>query len=249
MADLLLAESKNIKNFFAQRIFILLSLNGLLFFLCLFICFQVFLLNRKPTPTLVQLQTGQVASVVPADSLHRSDLVIKTFINEVMSGFYSWSGLKKEYRNGKIIVVKDRGWQLGTKTIPTSAYRSGLALESSFRDGFLQELSDIVPPEIFGNSIRLTSTYLPVLINKPQLIEAGKWKLVLVAEVIVSANRGEKISSKSIPLTKEIILQATTPLEPKSEYISESERWIHEVRKYGLEIVTIEDFSEKITTN
>lgn len=202
-------------------------------------------LAKKPPPSLVQLNTGEAINVAPIGSKERTPEVIKTFTVNTLTTMMNWTGYLPPSTPEEVSrPVVDPGVEIqvigGKKgKITTAAYEGSLALAEDFRKEFLQKLVEITPQNVFRGNTDVV--LVPLSISEPELIEEGKWKLILIANLMVLEN-GDKLG-KIIPFNKEIYVQS---VEIPDYLIDDSQgklaQIIAKVRASGLEIYALKDF-------
>lgn len=216
----------------------------------LFIAFQGLTLNqmslRKP-PALVQVSDSQ--SIQVTDELERNSETIKNFVQSIMTSLFTWSGTLppqtiEEAKNpnsdpGVAIKIANAT----TKKVATTTWVASFAIsDQGFRQSFLQTVAQLTPPEIFSRNSKAaiaSQLYIRNLSNSEK-IESGKWKIVMVADIIFyhpATNR-----KKLVPLNKEILVRAVdTPEHPLPSLVSPLQQAIYSTRKMELEIYEIRD--------
>jgi hypothetical protein len=214
--------------------------------------FFYFKLVNKPAPSLVQLSNGESISVAAMGSVDRKPEVVKTFATNVLTSLFTWTGYLppqtvEEANNPKVdlgvkVEISDRDGTESKKeiTIPTSTWESSFALSEDFRTEFLAKLGQLIPADVFENNTDIV--FVPISISEPQQIQAGKWKLVLIANLLVFED-GNKMG-KMIPFRKEVFIKATEA----PNYLTETKSTnsvasiISQVRASGLEIYGMKDY-------
>lgn len=232
-------EGRQNKNLLGILVLGSLGLGALSVMLSLILVGLYFGLLKKEPPAMVQLQSGKAISTASMDSKERTPAVIKTFVQETMTGLMSATG-KFRPQDGKDAVV-DPGIQVATdkgqRRLPTLSYLMGFGLSEDFRGEFLKGVASQLGDDVFNGT---TQTVLVVQdISQPEKVAEGQWKVAMVANLL-TFNALDRIG-KSQPFNKEIFVRAITPptVQP---YSSDLERQVSEVRVSGLEIYAIRNF-------
>ncbi|MBE9128020.1 MULTISPECIES: hypothetical protein [unclassified Coleofasciculus] len=195
-------------------------------------------LANKPPPSLVQLNDGQTVAAAPLPNKERSPEVIKRFTKDTLTALMSWSG-ELPSPDGTAQNIPDDGVELKNARgkITTPAWETSFALAEDFRKEFLLKLAELTPPSIFNGTTKVV--LVPLDIQTPIKIDEGKWKVVMVANLIVLSqnNLGDVI-----PFNKEIFLSAVEAPDYKDFTSSdETAAIIARARASGLEIYAIRD--------
>jgi hypothetical protein len=132
-------------------------------------------------------------------------------------------------------VKSDTGVQLKNGKVTTSTYNSSFGLSEDFRQEFLDIRSKDTPPGVFTGNIQ--QLLLVEHLSKPQAVGRGKWKLDMVAQLLLL--RG-KVKLRAIPFHRTIFVRSVEipTLPPKPTKL---EQIIFEARKEGLEIYLIKE--------
>ncbi|HEY9690642.1 MAG TPA: hypothetical protein V6D15_00380 [Oculatellaceae cyanobacterium] len=202
-------------------------------------------LARKDPPSLVQLSDGETVAVTALGNKERTPQVVSYFVVKTMTAIMNWSGTitttKAEKETTKPSV--DPGINLNTKVgvkgrVTTSAWQAGFALSEDFRKEFLQKVAQLIPQGVFVGSTQVA--LVPLEVRPPQQIASGKWKVAMVANLMVfdkGSNLGEVI-----PFNKEIFVQAVEVPPFATNGVA---ALIHKVRSSGLEIYGIRDLKQE----
>lgn len=200
-------------------------------------------LARKAPPTLVQLETGKTIAVAPLGSKERTPKVISQFVADIFTLMMNWSGTLpattvEEAANPK----PDPGIKIDNRNrLTTAAWQASFALSEDFRKEFLTKLAQITPSGVFNRSVQVT--LVPLEIQPPTQIASGKWKVKMVANLMVmdkTSNLGDVI-----PFNKEIYVQAVEAPKAPTETLSELASKVYSVRQSGLEIYAIRDLNKE----
>lgn len=222
----------------------------------------------RPTPTLVQLETGEAITVASLGNAERTPEVIQRFTLDILTTMFTWTGylpddnttldpgvevqeLESEVtidQQGEIVPqISDR--RSKSRKVTTAAWESSLALSPDFRASFLSQLAEITPQTVFTGDIDVV--FVPLNIRPPQSLESGRWKVIVVSQLMVF--RGKNLE-QVIPFKKEIYLQAVEPPEYKALPAVKPDKEnpeapiaqaIAKVRASGLEIYAIRDYTQE----
>ncbi len=219
----------------------------ILTFFCLVLLYGAYSnLSKKAPPSLVQLDTGKAVTVAPLGNKERTPQVVSKFVSDTMILMMNWSGTKPPTSVEEATKpVLDPGVGIsttgsGTRKIATAAWQAGFALSEDFRKEFLAKLAEITPNGIFKASTQVA--LVPLEIQTPQKIAEGKWKVKMVANLIVF-DKGNNLGNV-IPFNKEIFVQAVEAPEFPGEKGGVA-AIIYQVRSSGLEIYAIRDLTQE----
>lgn len=213
-----------------------LSLHVLSLLILFFLSLGLWRSATRPVPTLVQVPTGETLQVKGASSTYRESQVIQDFVGQMATLLFTWSNQFEVIDEaGESLIESDSGVELGEVVVPSSVFDAGFALEESFRVSFLKKIAPLIPQGVWeGNR----STFLKIRhLSEPLALEPGKWKVEVVADLLVfSAAHPEGLST---PFNKEFFIQAiqTPPLIPEIETPLTAR--IYEIRASQLEIYQI----------
>lgn len=239
----LLQEKKTTVNFLTIFIIATLSLN---FVSLIFLLFQGLtirnVVNKKP-PNLVQLTDNTISGT---DNLERDPEVIRQFVSKTMAATFNWSGALPPVTIDDATRPKpDMGipikTQQGLKRVATSSWIASFALSEDFRQGFLEKIADMTPPEVFSNNNQVIESQLAIQrVYPPQQIAPGKWRVGMVANIVQT----RRIDNKKIltPFNKDFLVQAIDSFNyPLKKDITDLQKAIYSVRNSKLEIYEISD--------
>ena len=203
------------------------------------------LYSRKP-PTFVQLINGQKAGFI--DKLERDPEVIRQFSSKIMTLMFNWSGKLPPQTIQEVSQPKpDRGITIKTaqgasKKVSTSSWMASFALSEDFRPGFLREIADMTPTEVFSNiPNKAMSTKLIIKrIYQPQKIAPGKWRVGIVANLIhTKTTDNNKIVTS---FNKDLLIRTVDYFTyPQAESTTDLQKAIYSIRADRLEIYEIRD--------
>jgi hypothetical protein len=217
---------------------------GLHLLVLLFLIFQglnIRQLSLRKQPNFVQMIDGK--PVTTTDELARNPEAIRRFISKTMTATFNWSGTLppqtiEEVNNPKpdrgILIRTPRG---SSERVTTSSWVASFAFSEDFRKGFLSQVADMTPPEIFsGNTQQIISGELIIKqVYPPKQIAPGKWQVGLVADLIQTKRAdGKKLIT---PFNKDLLVQAVDYFDyPPSVNTTPLQKAIHSVRTDKLEI-------------
>lgn len=223
-----------------------LALHIISFFVLLLLYGSYSKLNKKPPPSLVQLETGKSIRVAAIASSERTPQIVKSFVSDTMLLMMNWSGtLTPESVSEAAEPKPDPGVDIiqgGGKQgrVTSGAWQASMALSSDFRKEFLKTLASITPTGVFSG--RTQVVLVPLSIQPPVKIASGKWKIKMIANLTIfqpNNNLGEVI-----PFNKEIFVQAVEAPKPIAN-IAGLAAIIYQIRSSGLEIYAIRDLQEE----
>ncbi|MGD2184388.1 hypothetical protein [Lusitaniella coriacea] len=201
-------------------------------------------LVERPAPSLVQLSDGTAIEVAPLGSRERTPEVVKRFAVDALTLMMNWSGTLPAQNAEEVARPQpDPGIELtefsGRQKVTTAAWQGSFALSEDFRPTFLLALAEMTPPQVFGGEMEVA--LMPLQVGEPLKIAEGRWKLSMVANLMVFA-RGKNLGDV-IPFNKEIFVRATEA--PRIGASSGSyARQIAAIRASGLEIYRMSELEE-----
>jgi hypothetical protein len=200
-------------------------------------------LSNKPTPSLVQLASGQSITVTHLGNKERTPEVILEFVKSSLSTLMTWNGKfpSSNSNGGKLIsdpgVEVRSAKEVGKRTVVTTpAYQGAFTLSEDFRKEFLQELGKLTPSGVFQGQTEVI--FVPIEIQKPIQIETGKWRVRVVANLLVLDQK--EILGTPITFNKEVFVQAVEPPEYQTN-VTGIALIVQHIRASGLEIYAIRD--------
>ncbi|MEP0879578.1 hypothetical protein NDA00_27765 [Funiculus sociatus GB2-M2] len=202
-------------------------------------------LSQKAPPSLVQLDTGKAIAVAPLGNKERTPQVVSKFVVDTMILMMNWSGTKPPTSIEEATKpVLDPGVDIrsvgGRGKVTTAAWQAGFAISEDFRKEFLQKLAELTPNGVFSGNTQVA--LVPLEIQSPQKIAEGKWKVRMVANLMVF-DKGNNLG-EVIPFNKEIFVQAVEAPEFEREQAGVA-AIIYQVRSSGLEIYAIRDLIQE----
>ncbi|WP_375491806.1 hypothetical protein [uncultured Nostoc sp.] len=192
--------------------------------------------NQKPT--LVELQDGTSIRAIAVGEKDRTDQAIMDFAGRIMMNLMSWNAVPKS-SDSNLDPTKlklDPGVQVSDKKLTTNTWSAGFALSEDFRASFLREIAALTPSNVFNGDTQ--SALLVRHLSPPQKIEEGKWRLEMVANLVVF--KGQDQLGKAISFNKTVFVRAVdTPPLPNNPSVAQIEAY--RARKAGMEIYRIQD--------
>ena len=233
--------ARELKSTLARNFLLTIIAQVFNLFLLLVLASFVLLISQKKPPVLVELVSGETMQVGAQQNFERSERVMTKFVTETFTGLFTWTGLAEGQTPGQL--VADPGYSDGSgRRIPSLAYQTAFALSEDFRADYLKTLAKIIPPEVFPHSAeKVTSVFQPVYVGNPEKIARGQWKVILMAKVILFTPE-RALTSKVIPLQKEVFVRAVEPLLLKKNYLSQEQKFLHQAKQSGLEIYGIREY-------
>ncbi len=242
----LLKQKKQVVNVLALFAIATFSLHLLTLFILIVQGLTIRQLSLQKSPTFVQLIDGKPVNTI--DNLAREPQAIRQFVSKTMVSMFNWSGnlppqsieqVSKPQADSGVLIKTPSG---GVKKVATSSWLASFALGEDFRKGFLSQIADMTPPEIFSDSPeRKMSTKLAIAqIYPPEKIAPDKWRVGLVANLIQT--KGTDNRKVIIPFNKDVIVQAIDSFKhPLPQQITDLQQAIYSVRADNLEIYEIRD--------
>ncbi|PAX51237.1 hypothetical protein [Brunnivagina elsteri] len=222
------------------------GLHLITFFILILIYGSYSQLNKKPPPTLVQLETGSAIKVAPLGNRDRTPQVISRFVSDTMTLMMNWSGnLPATTVEENAKPKPDKGINIGERRlrenrVTSGAWQASYALSEDFRKEFLKMLASMTPSGVFKGTTQVV--LVPLSIQSPIKIEEGKWKVKMIANLTIF-DRGNNLG-EVIPFNKEIFIRAVEAPESPAN-VSGLAAVIYQVRASGLEIYAIRDLPQE----
>jgi hypothetical protein len=196
-------------------------------------------LSKKPVPTLVQLASGEAIATSTLGNKERSPEVISKFVSKTMTMLMSWSGTISGENTGTDS-LPDPGIDIqipgGKGKVTTPTFQAAFAISEDFRKEFLGALAVLTPSNVFAGTVKVV--FVPLEIQKPIQIAEGKWKVIVVSNLLVLDQ--SDIAGKTIPFNKEVYIRAVEvpEFQPNLTGIMLA---VQQARLSGLEIYAIRD--------
>ncbi|MBR8835123.1 MAG: hypothetical protein DSM106950_14090 [Stigonema ocellatum SAG 48.90 = DSM 106950] len=202
-------------------------------------------LSLQKSPVFDQLVDGRKITV--ADDLEREPEVIRQFVSKTMTSMFNWSGTLPPQTIEQVTnPILDPGITIitprGGKKVTTSSWIASFALSEDFRRGFLGQIGDITPPEVFSNnpSETISSQLIIKRVYPPVKISPGKWEIGMVANLIQKKPSQNK--QIIIPFNKDLIVIAVDNFVfPLTDTTTDLQKAIYNVRAEKMEISEIRD--------
>jgi hypothetical protein len=201
--------------------------------------------DRKPL-TLVQLVNGKEAP--KPKPLERNPEAIRQFVSQTMVAMFNWTGTLppttiEDVTNPKPDAgVSIRTVQGNTKKVATSSWIASFAISEDFRNGFLEMIADITPPEVFSNSDNqgLEARLVIQRVDPPIEIAPGRWRIGMVANIVQQRRTDNK--KLLTPFNKDFLVRAVDYFDhPLPSSMSDLQKAIYTVRAQELEIYEMSD--------
>ncbi|MBW4615262.1 MAG: hypothetical protein KME21_18695 [Desmonostoc vinosum HA7617-LM4] len=197
---------------------------------------------RKP-PNFVQMLDGK--SLAATNDLAREPEAIRQFVSKTMTSMFNWSGTLpartiEEVSNPKpdlgILIRTSQG---GSQRVSTSSWLASFALSEDFRKGFLGQIAEITPPEVFSsNPSQAMSLQLNIKrVYPPQEITPGKWRVGMVADLI----QKKRAENRTVitPFNKDLLVRAIDYFANPQTSNTDIQKAIYSIRTDKLEIYEI----------
>jgi hypothetical protein len=200
-------------------------------------------LSLQKNPTFVQLVDGR--SVTVPNDLDRQTEDIRQFVSKTMTAMFDWSGTLPAQTIEQVTnPTTDPGINIttpqGGARVTTSSWIASFALSEDFRKGFLAQIAQMTPPEVFSNnSNQAISAQLVVKrVYPPIKIAPGKWEVGMVANLIQKRRSEDK--KIIIPFNKDFLVSAVdTFVYPLTDAATDLQKAIYSVRNQKLEIYEV----------
>src|SRR5579883_881408 len=219
---------------------------GLHVFILLLLIFQgltIRKLSLQKSPTFVQLVDGKPVTVT--DDIERQTEDIRQFVSKTMTAMFDWSGTLPPQSIEQVTnPTLDPGINIttpqGSKKVTTSSWIASFALSEDFRKGFLAQIADMTPPEVFNNnSNQAISAQLVIKrVYPPVKIAPGKWEVGMVANLIQKKRSEDK--KIIIPFNKDFLIRSVdTFVYPLADTATDLQKAIYSIRNAKMEIYEV----------
>lgn len=187
-------------------------------------------LNRlSETEYLTQIEDGTTLKV-KADT-QPTKQVIKTFATSTITDIMT-------SRIELLTNASDAGVDVGNGKVTTTTYNASFGLSEDFRQKFLETRAKNTPPGVFTGTVQ--QLLLIKRVAKPIQIEQNKWRVDMVAQLLLFRNK-ERV--RSIPFYRSLFIRRVeVPTLPKKP--TKLEQTIYNARKSGLEIYLIKELKQ-----
>ena len=214
----------------------LTAFSCLTFLFMLFLSFRVNQLAARKT-TFVQMVNGETMVVSEQDYLHRHPEVVKEVVRSWANLTFNWDGVIPGTKE------LDKGRNIGNgKRVTTNTYFGSFLIQpgpQGFRQAALQALAEITPARVFSGQVR--SKIIIAYLSAPRQTRIGEWEVDMVAtRVLVNLPGG---ADEEIPFNRTLMLKAVDIPAPPASDASALEQQLYEIRKAGLEITKISEFT------
>lgn len=203
----------------------------------------VLLFNNRSLATretiYVQTPDGFTIEAQEFDQEYREAEVIQQTVATWMQLTFEWDNSVP----GNPDLV-DEGFQVAGVTVPTKTYLASYLMEEGFRTAFLQQLSELIPDDVYSGSRRSVVRFFSV--SNPRQIAEGRWEVDVVSSRIERVNN---VEDAEIEFNRTITVQAAPPVDlalGEAEPLAWRQR-VYELAQNGLVITDIVPL--RITTN
>jgi hypothetical protein len=236
-------SSVNILTIFAVTTF------GLHIFTLFLLIFQGLTIRQLATGkplNFLQLIDSKPAPL--ADNREREPEEIRQFISKTMNMMFDWSGILPAQTIEQVTNPQtDKGISIKTsqgyiKKVSTTSWVASFALSQDFRQGFLAQIADMTPPQVFSNNASQTIAARLIIqrVYPPKQIAPGEWRVGMVAN-IVQFRPGDNRRTLT-PFNKDFLVRAVDSFDhPLPKDITELQKAVYRVRAQRLEIYEILD--------
>ncbi|MEL4895600.1 hypothetical protein [Crocosphaera sp. Alani8] len=244
------SDSVSVKDAYGKLVLVCLGGTGLTLVFQLALMIGIFRVGNKPPPTLVQLASGDSISVIPIDSTQRTDESILTFLNDIFTLTFTWSGtMQDKNQPGQFIVdsgidvTAENGQRIGK--VPTTVWEASFSLELNFRQEFLRQIAELVPQSVFTQKTNVA--FVPVSFSTPEKVSNGRWKVRLVSNLLFLKDLGQV--AEVVPYNVDIYVRSIVPPNPQlidsltqttdTKTLTTLAQQVAQIRQAGLEIDSI----------
>ncbi|OUL24558.1 hypothetical protein [Nostoc sp. 106C] len=221
-----------------------ISTFGLHLLVLLFLIFQglnIRQLSLRKQPNFVQMVDGQAVS--STDDLARDPEMIRQFVSKTMSSIFNWSGtippqtieeVSKPKPDLGILIKTPSG---GSQKVTTSSWVASFGFAEDFRKGFISQIADMTPAEVFANNPQqiISGQLIIKRVYPPKQIAPGKWEVGMVADLIQNKQADGK--RLIVPFNKDLLVRAIDYFDyPQADQTTVLQKAIYAVRAERLEI-------------
>lgn len=229
----------NILIIFAGATF---GLHILTLFLLMFQGLTIRKLSLEKSPTFVQVDDG----ITVTNDLERKPEAISQFVSQTMTSMFNWSGtLPAQTIEQATNSIPDSGILIQTpqgfsQKVTTNSWIASFALSEDLRKGFLSEIAEMTPPEVFSkNPNQAMSAQLIIKrIYPPEKITSGEWRVGMIANLI----QKKRFSNKEIiiPFNKDVLVRAVDSFSSLTDNnLTDLQKVIYSIRNQKMEIYEI----------
>ncbi len=249
------SQQRQQKNVLGIVTLVSLILQGANVVLLLGLLTAYFGLRDKEPPSMVQVEGGRTIVMEPMDSRDRTPAVIQRFVRDqlvsllsasgqmpsgVIPGAEQAGGSREDMPPG---MVPDPGVEISVDgevlKVSTLARIASFAISEDFRSAFLRDLARRTPQTVFLSNGQYQRILIFQNISEPEPIAPGQWKVTVISS-LVDFESGNPVGIPR-PFNKEVFVQAV-PVPVTTDFSSDLEKRIAEVRAAGLEIYAIRNY-------
>ncbi|MBF2063256.1 MAG: hypothetical protein IGS39_02310 [Calothrix sp. C42_A2020_038] len=199
--------------------------------------------NRKP-PNFVQIFEGAGST----NNTEHEPEMISQFVSQTMAAMFDWAGTLpantiEDATNPKpdtgVSILTSIG---ATKKVPTTSWIASFALSEDFRQGFLTQIAEMIPVDLFTKNTNqeITTRLVIQRVYPPQKIATNRWRVGLVANIVQLRRADNK--KVLIPFNKDFLVRSVDafehPLENTNQ-ITELQKTVYKLRERKLEIYEV----------
>ncbi len=239
-----LPEKKTTVNLLTVFAFVTFGLQILVLLVLLVQGLTIRNLNSRKPPNFVQLDDATSKT----NNFDQQPEAIRQFVSQTMAGMFNWTGALpaitiEDATNPKpdkgISIITPEG---ATKKVPTTSWVSSFAISEDFRQGFLGQIAEMAPAELFTKNLNqeITTKLLIQRAYPPQKIAPNRWKVGLVANIVQIRRADNK--RVLIPFNKDFLVRTIDSFEhplANTNNISDLQKAIYNLRAQKLEIYEI----------
>ena len=209
------SDSVSVKDAYGKLVIVCLAGTGLTLIFNFGLLLGIFQVASKQPPTLVQLSNGDSINVIPIDSTERTDQGILTFLNDIFTLTFTWSGTMPDPKNpGQFLVDSgvdingEDGQRIGK--VPTTVWSASLGMELNFRNAFLRQVAELIPQSVFTQKTQVA--FVPVSFSTPKQVSPGRWKVRLISNLLFFKDLRQV--SEVVPYNVDIYVRSVVPPNP-----------------------------------
>jgi hypothetical protein len=242
----LLQERKSAVNLLTIFTIFTFSLHFVTIIFLLFQGLRIYEVSHKKPLTLVQLVDGKTTP--QTNTLEREPEDVRQFVSKTMAAMFNWSGTLppgsiEDVTNPKpdagIVINTPQGF---SKRVSTSSWVASFALSEDFRQGFLAQIADMTPLEVFSKNTNqsLTAQLDIQRVYPPEQIAPGQWRVGMVGNIVQVRRADNK--KLLTPFNKDFLVRAVDSFEyPLPNNITPLQKAVYSVRAQNLEIYEVSD--------
>jgi len=213
-------------------------------------------LKDKAPPAMVQMEGGRTIAMEPLDTRERTPAVIQKFVRDQLTALMSASGQmpsgvipdtdsRQSNPNSELPdgLVPDPGVEIPVDgevlKVSTLARIASFGISEDFRSAFLQDLARRTPQSVFMSGGAYQRLIIFQDVSDPEPISPGQWKVTVISS-LVDFESGNPVGIPR-PFNKEIFVQSV-PVPVVTDFSSDLEKRVAEIRAPGLEIYAIRNY-------